>query len=384
MRLAGVTVAVAALVGSGMTAAPAYADTSATPLVAVNASDPSAMACYDPVTFVSGICVYASQDMGSGAYTGNTYPMSKTNMWFLPDGSDPTVQSNWKPRGGSSSTSPTVLNESQYQSPNSNWFVPANAKHLWAPDMTSNFLGGFVLLVPDVSNISDSVPPAVGLHTSSKIGISTSSSPFGPFTYQRTLPISGYASDPSITWPGDDVFPWLVYADGDYGTTSSYPCGQASIVRLPFEFDSLLSTPKRLTINGLPSTFNSCGNNSKPYIEGPEIYQFYNGYNGYYLVFAAKLTNQNEVIAYAWSDTVDGTYTYKGTIMQGSSTEWTNQASIVQLSNGHYLFFYHDGPSGSNRNRKLHAECLSFNADGTIQTITRSTSINTLKGCWNS
>jgi hypothetical protein len=373
-RFAGAAIGVAALVLTvGAGAGPAFADTTATPLVGPNASDPSASYCYDIPTGSSGTCLYDSQDLGQNGTNANPYPMNTTNMWFLPFGSDPSVRSNWLPAGGTSS-SPAVLSESQYP-----WVTPG-ANHLWAPDMFYNELGQYALLVPDVADTGNE-------DTSSRIGVSMSSSAFGPFTYQGMLdldpnndqPNGGYASDPSATWANESANPWLVYANGTFNN-----CGGLSVAEVDFGFTGVVSGPYPLTINNLPASFNGCANNTRPYLEGPEIYQFSQGYSGYYLMFAAKPQNQNEVIAYAWSNSITGPYTYMGTIMNGSSTEFTNQASIVPAGNNfqNYLFFYHDGPSGTH-NRKVHAECLHFNSDGTIQPITRSTSSSSLANCWN-
>jgi hypothetical protein len=120
----------------------------------------------------------------------------------------------------------------------------------------------------------------------------------------------------------------------------------------------------------------------------------------YTLIFAAKPTSTptecttansgtpnptaNEVIAYATASTAQGTYTYQGIIMCGSTSEWTNQASVIAM-NGRWVMVYHDGPpkdSNGNPNRKLHAACL-FPRWGQIAGVFRATanSANSFDDC---
>src|SRR6185369_5411665 len=127
--------------------------------------------------------------------------MDHTYLYTLRDGQDPSNPDNWQDRGA-------VLSESQYYRPTG--FVDPNTspnppfthtQHLWAPTHfawnNTNFL-----LVPDIADNSAE-------HTSSKIGISTSASLFGPYTFQKTYnvpttgPNGGYASDPGFATTSD-------------------------------------------------------------------------------------------------------------------------------------------------------------------------------------
>jgi hypothetical protein len=111
----------------------------------------------------------------------------------------------------------------------------------------------------------------------------------------------------------------------------------------------LTSTPQEIQINGI-GVLGNCGGKGRPYLEGPSLYglPFTTGLAGvpgpYTLVFAAKPTSvpvecrqfgqpntANEVLAYATSTSgPTGPYTYKGLLMCGSSSDWTNQATIVR------------------------------------------------------
>jgi hypothetical protein len=83
--------------------------------------------------------------------------------------------------------------------------------------------------------------------------------------------------------------------------------------------------------------------------------------------------NTNSVIAYATSSNIQGPYNYKGIVMCGSTTEWTNQATITQVdaagSHAPYVIAYHDSPQ-TIKERKIHAECL-FAGGGMIAGVRR-------------
>jgi beta-xylosidase len=241
-----------------------------------------------------------------------------------------------------------VLREGAYA------WVDAGSNHLWAPDC--NRRGDtYYLYVPDVAGKNS---------LDSRIGVSTGKSPTGPFTFQRTLDISGYASDPS-TFVDDDDKAYLVFANGDYGT-----CGGLSIARLNDDMVTLATAPAEVDIAGIPTTGGRCGG-GHVYLEGPQLDRFgAEGKDRYFLYFAMKPDDQNSVIAYATATAPLGPYTYRGVIMNGSAGEWTNQASIVRWG-ASWLFFYHDS-STQPPQRHVRAECLRFGADGTIQPIART------------
>jgi hypothetical protein len=142
----------------------------------------------------------------------------------------------------------------------------------------------------------------------------------------------------------------------------------------------------------------NCGETGRPYLEGPQIYQTSSfGVadipGPYLLVVAAKPDNPpaectgypqpdkpNEVLAYATATSPQGPYTYQGILMCGSSTEWTNQGSLLmmpdQTGTNRLVLFYHDGPDRNmvgSPERKVHAECL-FYGSGNIAMVTRSES----------
>ena len=357
-------VAAAALVASFLPASSASADI-APPYFATtgNASDPHIIECTNPGfgggTPVDGYCLYTSRDMGqSYAYPGNYYPMRYTRVYFSENG-----YSGWSFMG-------TAFNESSLWVSNGGW-VPDNAYHLWAPAAVQNG-SYYYLYVPDVSDISNDSPP--NSSTSSRIAVARSTTPFGPFTYLGTVPYSsGYMSDPDVLIDGSNRY--LIWANGDNSS-----CGGLSTARLNADMLTLVAnSTQTVTVNNIGALGN-CGGTGRPYLEGASLYKFNDSSmpGPYTLVFAAKPTTvpeqctqywagtgnagtSYEVIAYATASTPQGPYTYKGIITCGSTTEWTNQASIVKVpnasGNARWMLVYHDAP-GSTKERKLHAECL--------------------------
>jgi hypothetical protein len=338
----------------------------------VNTSDPFAINCSDAATGFSGTCLYTSSDNGTGATGANPYPMSQTRLFTLADGLDPSVQTNWRSRG-------VVFDESQITTPNG--FVPPGANHLWAPAVSYGPNGEYLLYVPDITDINDP-------HTSSRIAVARSSSPFGRFDFVKQIATPGYASDPEI-FQSFEPARYLLFANGD-GTN----CGGLSIARLnESTFTDIVGTPQEIQISGISTLgiSGSCTGKSHPYMEGPSMF-WTPGIAGdlpgpYMLVFAAQPSTApaecrnfgqpntaNEVIAYATADSPTGTFTYKGILMCGSSSEYTNQAYIWPMTTTtgqrRMVMIYHDG-AGTNHNRKVHAECLWYGA-GTIAMATRS------------
>lgn len=372
---------VAGLVAAaGMIGSNALADTAAPPLVAGNASDPFMMPC---AFNGGGWCLYTSQDTGlSGGPLGSGFDMLRTRMFFSKDGV------TWSDMG-------IAAEETWYD------WVPANAHHFWAPAVASwvePTFGWTVynLYVPDV--------PSSSIHRESRIGVSLGWEPFGPFYYLSTwvTPVTGYMSDPEVfpAVSGPNESRWLLWADGDFDS-----CGGISIAPLvnPWTIDA--GKAHQLVVNNLQAALGSCtptaagGGGPKvnhPYMEGPSLFDTTRltslnlGLPGrYMLVFPAKpegnlvpaeckLKGQpntsNSVIAYATSNSIDGPYDYQGILMCGSSTEWTDQATLGELKtpagSPRLAMIYHDGP-GSPPNRKLHAECLTIQ-DNKLQTAFRS------------
>lgn len=412
LALAGLTATVitAAAAAVVLTAPTASADVSGTPFVtSSNSSDPHVIQCKDGS--VSGYCLYTSQDMGQQyAYTpANYYPMRNTLVYFSPTGYNSwTLKATaftesqldgWVPRR----TDCTTANPPKNNKPASG-DVAGNCRayHLWAPSAVRISDTEYYLFVPDVSNTSDTGTP--NIHTSSRIAVARSTTgPFGPFSYQGTVDnASGYMSDPDIQVDGDNRY--LVWADGDFSN-----CGGFKSAKLGTDMRAIQSgTTQTLTVNGV-GVLGNCGGTGRPYMEGASLYKrSFNPTKPWTLIFAAKpddtdndgdadvptectsantgagsANTANEVIAWASASSAQGPYTYEGIVMCGSTTEWTNQATITTASNGRLIIIYHDS-AAEVKERKLHAECL-FVGPGVIggvyrQNLTAAHGFNSCNG----
>ena len=354
---------------------PAYVN----PNNSTNGSDPDV----EPCTFggQTGYCLYTSQDVpGQKQIGNNSYPMNVTRGYFLTDGI------NWTPEGNVNGVQGNIFSETQYP-----W--AAGNDHLWAPDGYRAADGNYYLLVPDVTSLSTQ-------DTSSVIGVSRSTSPFGPFSYANlTLKgdpavHGGYASDPDVAYDNSGRA-YLAYANGDGAN-----CGSLSLASIPADSPTGVSggqlSAKTITIDNIGALGMTCKTSvspiitlQQPYMEGPQLYYTPNwglpGAPGQWLLtFAAAAsngavpsgcaTNQgepgtgNEVIAYATAssiNTASPTFEYQGILMCGSQKEYTDQASIIpmtaQSGNKALVLVYHDGPGGGTpHNRTLHGECLMY------------------------
>jgi len=277
--------------------------------------------------------------------------MDKTYLYTLDNGKDPSNPGNWVGKGA-------VFDETKIDTAHGG-FVPVGAEHLWAP---THFTAGgtHFLLVPDVADVT-----SPGVSTTSEIAIATSTSLSGNYSFQGTYAINGYASDPAMFREKPEYAPaylnWLVYADGDGDN-----CGGISIAALNSGDNptTVLATSPitfrdggqaiKAELGGCTRAGKFTGSVDRPYLEGASLYRFDGSIaegstDPYYLIFAAKPSGgthgaSNEVIAYATASMPAGPYTYRGIIMDASSTEWTNQASIAKFGDK-YVFAYHDGTS---------------------------------------
>jgi hypothetical protein len=90
-------------------------------------------------------------------------------------------------------------------------------------------------------------------------------------------------------------------------------------------------------------------------------------------VFAAQCCS--EFIGYSTSPGPTGPWTYRGTVMPTQGSSFTNHPGIVDFKGSSY-FFYHNGalPGGGGYTRSVAVEKFAYNADGSIPTITMTTS----------
>lgn len=102
-------------------------------------------------------------------------------------------------------------------------------------------------------------------------------------------------------------------------------------------------------------------------------------------------------IGYAMSKSPMGPYEYKGLIVDNAGCDpasWNNHGSVVQFK-GNWYVFYHRSTHGCNTMRKVCAEPVSFNPDGTISQVEMTSQgvagpldafkrIDAARACWMS
>jgi arabinoxylan arabinofuranohydrolase len=191
------------------------------------------------------------------------------------------------------------------------------------------------------------------------IGVGVSTSPTGPFTDAIGRPlVENGEIDPTV------------FIDGD-GQAYLY-WGNPNLWYLRLNTDMISYSGGATRIPLTTAGFGTrTGDAARPtlYEEGPWVYKR----NGlYYNVFAAKCCS--EFIAYSTAPSPTGPWTYRGTIMPTQGSSFTNHAGIIDF-NGASYFFYHNGalPGGGGFTRSVAVERFTYNADGTIPTITMTT-----------
>ena len=363
------------------------------PGITENGSDPMVTKC----TFngQNGYCMVTSQDIGSGSTPAVPYPMNITKGYFSTDGL------NWTDQGRvvAPHTNKSIFEEEKIFNTQPNGFVPPGTNHLWAPDLVPGPNGTWRLYEPDITDNS-----LAGSHTSSQIMMSTSTSPFGPFTTQHVVSFSEggnaqYASDPEVVT--DNGQQYLFWVNGDLAS-----CGE--FWSSPMQSDGFTISGRdtfATEIDGIPSFYGSCHRANTafpyaadyPYMEGPSVFKTSDlapdltGLPGPYIMLIPMKPANNppecqvfgqpggnlSVIAYATAPSIRGPYTYQRILMCGSSTEWTNQAYLAEVTTStgmkRIALYYHDGtPVNGNPQRKIHAECLWYGG-GTFAMASRTT-----------
>ncbi|MBG0569040.1 family 43 glycosylhydrolase [Actinoplanes aureus] len=191
------------------------------------------------------------------------------------------------------------------------------------------------------------------------IGVGVATSPTGPFTDAIGRPlVENGEIDPTVLID-DDGQAYLYWGNPNLW-----------YVRLNTDMVSYSGG-----VNQIPLTTagfgTRTGNASRPtlYEEGPWVYKR----NGvYYNVFAARCCS--EFIGYSTAPGPTGPWTYRGTVMPTQGSSFTNHPGVIDF-NGSSYFFYHNGalPGGGGYTRSVAVERFSYNADGTIPTITMTT-----------
>ena len=192
------------------------------------------------------------------------------------------------------------------------------------------------------------------------IGVGVGESPTGPFRDAIGRPLVGNGEiDPTV----------LVDDDGQAYLYWGNP--RLWYVRLNADMISFSGSPTQIPLTAAGFGART-GNAERPtlYEEGPWVYK-----RGglYYNVFAARCCS--EFLAYSTAPGPTGPWTYRGTVMPTQGSSFTNHPGVIDFKGGSY-FFYHNGslPGGGGYTRSVAVEKFSYNADGTIPTVTMTAS----------
>lgn len=212
-----------------------------------------------------------------------------------------------------------------------------------------------------------------------RIGVATSSNPVGPFKAQESYIPGSYSIDPAVLVDEDDrayayfgglwggqLEKWQTgtfKADVEEGPAPTEPAIGPRIAELTEDMLNFRETPKEITILDEDGNPVLAGDEDRRYFEGPWVHK----YNGlYYLSYSTGTTHK---IVYAVGERPEGPYTFKGTILTPVSG-WTTHHSIVQFQDKWYLFYHDCSLSGGvDHKRSVKFTELTYNEDGTIQTI---------------
>jgi beta-xylosidase len=244
--------------------------------------------------------------------------------------------------------------------------VPWAKKQMWAPDAAYKD-GTYYFYFPakDHDDIF-------------RIGVATSKSPTGPFAPQPE-PIAGsFSIDPAVFV--DDDGQAYIYFGGIWGgqlqkwRSGSFdpegvepgndePALCPKVAKLSSDmmrFDGPVEDVAIVDANGQPLL---AGDHVRRYFEGPWVHK----YNGTY--YFSYSTGNTHLIAYATSDKPTGPFEYRGIILN-PVIGWTTHHAIVEFQGKWYLF-YHDSSlsGGADNKRSVKVTEITYNADGTIQTI---------------
>ena len=251
--------------------------------------------------------------------------------------------------------------------------VPWAEKQMWAPDAAEKD-GKYYLYFPAKDH--DGI---------FRIGVAIGSLPAGPFIPQREAIKGSFSIDPAVF--RDDDGSYYMYFGGIWGGQlqrwregvfkSEHP--ESPLAFLPAENEPALCAKVAKLTNDLlefaetPADVVILDENGDPFLQGDTARRFFEAswmhkYNGKY--YFSYSTGDTHFINYAIGDNPYGPFTYKGVVLN-PVVGWTNHHSIVEFDGKWYLF-YHDSSlsKGVTHLRSVKVTTLTYNNDGTIQTIT--------------
>ena len=219
--------------------------------------------------------------------------------------------------------------------------------YAWAPDAAYKN-GKYYFVFPAGNGVKDRVNPGKSTKWMG-IGIAESDSPTGPFKDMIGAPLwtKPYANDPCLFVDDDSKAYLYVPARGNDWMAAE----MADDMRSVREFH-------KMDMGGY-----------QPKMEGPWVFKRKGVY--YY-----TMPENNRTLTYYTGSSPLGPWKYRGVIME-QENEGNNHHSIVEFK-GQWILFYHrwlpdeTSACSTKRQRKVCAEYLHFNDDGTIQPVART------------
>ena len=239
------------------------------------------------------------------------------------------------------------------------------SRQMWAPDATHKNGKTYFYF------------PAKDHNDQFRIGVAIGESPAGPFK-PRPYPIRGsYSIDPCVFEDHDTHY--LAFGGLWGGQLQRYrnnkaierghepadhePALSAKIARLTDDLLEFDEPPRDIQLLDQSGTPIRAGDHDRRFFEGSWLHKR----NGVY--YFSYSTGNTHRICYATGDNPYGPFTYRGVILT-PVVGWTTQHSVVEVGGKPYLF-YHDSQASGGKTwlRNVKVTPLTYNADGTIQTI---------------
>lgn len=244
--------------------------------------------------------------------------------------------------------------------------VPWATMQMWAPDAAYKN-GTYYLYFPakDQDHIF-------------RIGVATSKSPAGPFTPEADYIEGSFSIDPCVFIDNDGQA--YMYFGGLWGgQLEKWKTGQFDPEGEEPRSDEPALGPRvaklttdMLTFDGPVQEISILDKYGAPLLASEGGHRFFEASwmhkydDTYYLSYS---TGDTHYIAYATSTSPTGPFTFRGYILN-PVLGWTTHHSIVEYQGKWYLF-YHDSTlsEGVTHKRNMKVAKLTYNEDGTIQTI---------------
>ncbi|MCX7283239.1 MAG: glycoside hydrolase family 43 protein [Novosphingobium sp.] len=252
--------------------------------------------------------------------------------------------------------------------------VPWASQQMWAPDAAYKD-GTYYLYFP----ARDKVKDKNGLGTF-RIGVATSKDPMGPFVAEKD-PIPGsFSMDPAVFTDADGTAYMYFggiwggqlqrWASGTFDPNGSdtdlmqddKPALSGKVARMNPDMKTFAETPRDAVI---------LGEDGKPVLGGDHERRFFEASwvfrkdGKYYYTYS---TGDTHFLNYAIGDNPYGPFRYAGHILKPVQG-WTSHHSIIQHDGKWWLFYADTQLSNKNHLRNVKVTELTFNADGSIQTI---------------